>query len=258
MKELDPAQIADRLRQGIRRREIEPGATLNQKQLAQSLGVSRIPVREGLRILAGEGLVVLTPGQIARVVELTRKGVAELYDLRLALEPALGPAIVDTASPADIRELENLVRGMEQTNDRGEWSTINAEFHRRMYAVVDRPHMLRVIFQVMSIVEPYSRVYVHLLHNLGRVSREHREMIKALRAADGDRLRGLIELHLQGAQDGVLAELELWGREERRPIEWAAANESVPPRGSAAEPAREPRPSSLRPSRSRRRPASRS
>lgn len=258
MKELDPAQIADYLRQGIRRREIEPGATLNQKQLAQSLGVSRIPVREGLRILAGEGLVVLRPGQIARVVELTRTGVAELYDLRLALEPPLGPAVVDAASPADIRELENLVREMEETNDRSEWSTINAEFHRRMYAVVDRPHTLRVIFQVMSIVEPYSRVYVHLLHNLGRVTREHREMMKALRAADGEHLRGLIELHLQGAQEGVLAELELWGKEERRPIEWAAASDSTPTRATDGEPARAPRPSSVRPSRSRRRPASRS
>jgi DNA-binding GntR family transcriptional regulator len=258
MKELDPAQIADRLRQGIRRREIEPGATLNQKQLAQSLGVSRIPVREGLRILAGEGLVVLRPGQIARVVELTRKGVGELYDLRLALEPPLGPAIVDTASPADIRELENLLREMEQTKDRSEWSTINAEFHRRMYAVVDRPHTLRLIFQVMSIVEPYSRVYVHLLHNLGRVSREHREMMKALRAADGERLRGLIELHLQGAQEGVLAELELWGKEERRPMEWAAASEPTSARAAGAEPIRAPRAPSLRPSRSRRRPASRS
>jgi DNA-binding GntR family transcriptional regulator len=241
MKELDPAQIADYLRQGIRRRDIEPGATLNQKQLAQTLGVSRIPVREGLRILAGEGLVVLRPGQIARVVELTRKGVGELYDLRLALEPPLGPAVVDTASPADIRELENLVSEMEQTNDRSEWSTINAEFHRRMYAVVDRPHTRRVIFQVMNIVEPYSRVYVHLLHNLGRVSREHREMIKALRAADGERLRGLIELHLQGAQEGVLAELELWAKEESGPMEWSAVSDATPARGAAAEPARAPR-----------------
>jgi DNA-binding GntR family transcriptional regulator len=258
MKELDPAQIADYLRQGIRRREIEPGATLNQKQLAQSLGVSRIPVREGLRILAGEGLVVLRPGQIARVVELTRKGVGELYDLRLALEPPLGPAIVDTASPADIRELENLVLEMEQTNDRGEWSTINAEFHRRMYAVVDRPHTRRLIFQVMNIVEPYSRVYVHLLHNLGRVTREHREMMKALHAADGERLRGLIELHLQGAQEGVLAELELWGKEERRPLVWAATSQPTATRAADAEPARAHRPPSPRPSRSRRRPASRS
>jgi DNA-binding GntR family transcriptional regulator len=258
MKELDPAQIADYLRQGIRHREIEPGATLNQKQLAQSLGVSRIPVREGLRILAGEGLVVLRPGQIARVVELTRKGVGELYDLRLALEPPLGPAIVDAASPADIRELDTLVREMEETDDRSRWSTLNAEFHRRMYEVVDRPHTRRVIFQVMSIVEPYSRVYVHLLHNLGRVTREHREMMKALRRADGERLRGLIELHLQGAQEGVLAELELWAKEEARPMEWGAALELAPTRAAAAEPARTPRPPSPRPSRSRRRPASRS
>jgi hypothetical protein len=67
-------------------------------------------------------------------------------------------------------------------------------------------------------------------------------MINALRAADGDRLRGLIELHLQGAQEGVLTELELWGREDRRPIEWAAANERAPARGAAGDPAREPRP----------------
>jgi DNA-binding GntR family transcriptional regulator len=165
--------------------------------------------------------------------------------------------VVDAASPADVRELERLVVGMEETNDRGVWSTINAEFHRRMYSVVDRPHTLRIIFQVMSIVEPYSRVYVHLLHNLARVSREHRQMLEALRAADGDALRDLIALHLQGAQEGVQTELELWAQDERRPLDWtapAAGGNSRP----APEAARAPTPSPRPPRRTRPRPASRS
>lgn len=208
MAELDPAHIAEYFRQGIRRREIEPGSTLNQKQLAESLGVSRIPVREALRMLAGEGLVELKPGQLARVVKLDRAEVAELYDLRLALEPPLAPAIVDAASPAQIRELAELAREMEETTDRSHWSTLNSEFHRRMYALTKRPHTLRIIVQVMSLVEPYSRVYVHLLDNFERVSREHTSMIAALRDADVDRLEQLIGEHLLGAKDGLLANLD--------------------------------------------------
>lgn len=210
MAELDPAQIAEHLREQIRRRQIAPGATLNQKLLAAQLGISRIPVREALRMLGSEGLVVLKPGQIARVVELNRGDVAELYDLRLALEPPLASAIIDAASPADLRELAELAEAMEEATDRDRWSTLNFDFHSRMYALTDRPHTLRVILQVMSLVEPYSRLYVHLLANLERVSREHAAMIAGLRAGDATRLEELIREHLLGAKEGLLAELGLW------------------------------------------------
>lgn len=166
--------------------------------------MSRIPIREALRSLSSEGLVVLKPGHGARVVELNRIEMVDLYRLRLALEPGLASEIVDRISPAEIRDLGELARAMENSSDRDTWSSLNYEFHRRMYVVVERPQTMRVILQIMSLVEPYSRIYVHLRRNLDRVSREHAEMVDALAARDAQRLEQSIHDHMIGALEDLL------------------------------------------------------
>lgn len=213
MAELSPEQIAERLRRAIRSREIQPGTDLNQQQLAAELGVSRIPIREALRTLGSEGLVVLRPGRGAQVMELDSRDISDLYDLRLTLEPALAGEILDSLSPTDIRHLTTLAESMEKTEDRDHWSTLNYEFHRRMYEAVDRPHWIRIVLQVMEVVEPYSRLYVHVLEGSARASHEHLQMIDALVDRDVPALEAHIRDHLLGAKEGLLSSLG----EELRP-----------------------------------------
>ncbi len=206
-----PEEIAERLRQGIRSRSIPPGGLLNQNQVARELGVSRIPVREALRTLASEGLVVLQPGRGARVVELDRADMADLYDLRLKLEPYLAGEIIDNVSPVEIRALGRMAEEMEKSEDRDHWSSLNFTFHERMYSVVDRPHTVRIVLQVMQLVEPYSRLYVHVLSGIRRASHEHIVMVDALEAGDAAALEAEIRSHLLGARDGLLeAADEVW------------------------------------------------
>ncbi len=204
MPDLGPEQIAERLRTAIRRRQIEPGTDLNQQRLAEDLGVSRIPVREALRTLSSEGLVVMHPGRGTNVVELNSHDIADLYDLRLTLEPVLASEIIDSLSPAEVRRLGGLAHAMEKTDDRDHWSALNYEFHKRMYEAVDRPHWIRIVLQVMGMVEPYSRMYVHLLEAAGRASHEHLQMIDALADGNAALLGQHITTHLVGAKEGLL------------------------------------------------------
>lgn len=211
MNTLNPEDIADHLRGEIRSRTILPGTVLNQNQVAKQLGVSRIPVREALRTLSSEGLVILQPGQGARVVELDKADMADLYDLRLKLEPVLAGEIIDNISPAETRALHRLAEEMAKSDDRDHWSTLNFSFHERMYSMVDRPHTVRIILQVMELVEPYSRVYVHVLSGINRASHEHSLMIDALHDGDAEALEQEIRDHLLGARDGLLeAADEVW------------------------------------------------
>lgn len=199
-----PETIVERLRERIRDGSLAPGAPLNQVRLAADLGVSRIPLREALRTLSGEGLIILPAGQQGRVVAHSRRDIIDLYDLRLALEPSLADGIVDGASPAATRTLRRLAQQMLGADQPAAWSRLNQRFHDQMYALVDRPHTLRVIRQVMGLVEPYSHRYVHALHGVDRASAEHLEMVEAVAAGAAGRLENLIRRHLQSARDALL------------------------------------------------------
>ncbi len=77
------------IREKILSGELPPGAELNQNELASALGMSRIPIRDALRSLGGEGLIVLREHSTATVAPLSRDDLQELYDIRVAIEPRL-------------------------------------------------------------------------------------------------------------------------------------------------------------------------
>lgn len=186
-------EIADLLRRAVRERVVLPGQLLNQDELAKRLGVSRIPLREALCTLAGEGLVIMRPGIGAVVTELNSDEVNELYGLRLQLEPPLANWIVTRRREQDLTDLEGILERMSamsasEPRDVGAWANHHYLFHRRMIELSGRRHSLRLINQVLNLVEPYSRLYVHLVGPEQHSIAEHEEMIAALRAGDGPRL----------------------------------------------------------------------
>ena len=207
---LNPDQVANLLRRAIREGVRRPGDELIQDELARRLGVSRIPLREAFRTLAAEGLITIRPGRGATVTKLDLAEVTELYNLRLVLEPPLAEPVMANHTNADIDRLTAMVAQMEE--DTGEdpeaWSNFNYEFHRSTYELANRPHTLRLVTQILNLVEPYSRIYVHYLDHLDRVHAEHRMMIEALRSGDSNLLASAIADHLEGARDGLAKAME--------------------------------------------------
>jgi DNA-binding GntR family transcriptional regulator len=192
---LHPEKIASLLRRAVRERVLPPGQALNQDELARRLGVSRIPLREALRTLSGEGLIVMRPGMGAVVFELDADEVEELYDLRLQLEPPLARFVAEQVRPQDVDELAGLVRRMAEETpkpDPEEWSGLHYAFRRRLYEMPGRRHSLRLVTQLLNLVEPYSRYYAHVLGAQDRVGVDLREEVGALQDRDGHRLADLI------------------------------------------------------------------
>ncbi|MFF5260942.1 GntR family transcriptional regulator [Actinomadura viridis] len=199
---MHPEEIATLLRRAVRRRVLRPGQTLNQDDLSRRLGVSRVPVREALRTLVGEGLITMQSGMGAIVAELDAEEVEELYDLRLQLEPPLAATVTANASERDIDELADLLRRMDRVEepDPEEWSGLNYGFRRHLYELSERPHSVRLVTQVLNLVEPYSRYYAHVLGGQEQIREELTAEITALRDRDGGRLAGLISEHLAKAR----------------------------------------------------------
>lgn len=190
-----PEEIATSLRRAVRERVFPPGQVLNQDDLARRFGVSRIPLREALRTLVGEGLILMKPGLGAVVTELQAEEVSELYGLRRQLEPPLAPHVVEHVRRRDVTELAGMVEAMgtlsqEQSE---EWSNLNYRFHRRMYELSERKHTVRLVVQVLNLVEPYARVHAHVLGSRPRMQDQRAAVVDALDAADAGRVGALIE-----------------------------------------------------------------
>lgn len=204
-----PDQIASALRRAVHERAIPPGHALNQDELARQYGVSRIPLREALRTLAGEGLVIMKPGLGAVVAELRPEEVEELYGLRLRLEPPLAGGIIEHVRRRDIDDIDALVQTMTTLAPAQfeEWSSANYRFHRRIYELSEQRHAVRLVVQVLNLVEPYVRMHAHVLGSRPNIEQQRAATVAALRAGDSAGLHDTIEASILAGRAELVASM---------------------------------------------------
>ena len=204
-----PDEIAHALRRAVRERAIGPGQAINQDELARQFGVSRIPLREALRTLVGEGLIIMRPGLGAVVTELQASEVQELYGLRLQLEPPLARPVIDHVRRRDTEDLAGVVRAMGELGHEQseEWSSLNYRFHRRLYELSEQRHAVRLVVQVLNLVEPYARVHAHVLGSRPRMQEERAKIVVALEAADVPELEALVRDSIESGRAELMASM---------------------------------------------------
>jgi len=124
--------VADWLAQRIISGETVPGERLTEPRIAELAGVSRSPVREALRILAGEGLVEITPRHGARVTHVGVRDAQELYACRLLLEPRWAYEAAEAITPAGVAELDGIRAAMEAADDGPAFLEENVAYFRSL------------------------------------------------------------------------------------------------------------------------------
>ncbi|MGW0561328.1 GntR family transcriptional regulator [Streptomyces sp. NPDC003016] len=170
---------------------LSPGQALVETELAAQFGVSKTPVREALKTLAGTGLVVMNQYKGVTVRTVDAAMAREVYDVRLLLEPeALRRTIASRASLEAAREA--LVRAAEAT-DRAERSLANREFHRALYLPCGNPLLARVLDEVRDQAALVSTVAWAAVPSWEREAREHLEILRL--ALDGDAQGAARALH---------------------------------------------------------------
>jgi DNA-binding GntR family transcriptional regulator len=203
--------VAERLRDLIVEGVLAPGAHLNERVLCERLGVSRTPLREAFRTLAGEGIVELQPNRGAVVATLSREDVEHAFELMAALESLAGGLAATRATGAERDELRALHFEMLAAHARRDLPTyyrLNSTIHRRLVACARNP----------VLAETYARLNARLQSlrfrsNLNRdkwdaAVAEHAAMIEALDAGDGERLATVLREHLDHKRTTVLAQLD--------------------------------------------------
>lgn len=200
-----PDRIVATLRDEIRRGILAPGTPLPQDELARRFEVSRNPLRESLAVLAGEGLVTLRPGRRAIVTQLTAAEIAELYDLRIAVECTLAAPVVEATAPRDLERMRQAAQYAADAEDGIPWLDANYHFHRVLYALADRPRTQALCEQLLTTSQPYSALNVGALGGRAVADAEHAQMVEAVAARDADALADLIATHLRHARQALLA-----------------------------------------------------
>lgn len=197
---MTPSEIANDIQREIQQGVYSPGEALNQVALAAKYGVSRIPIREALSMLATAGAVEMFAGTGARVKSLNQADLQEIYELRMLLEPRLAAAIIAGSSKNDLARLNEFVQKMLETESLDDWMSLNFEFHSYLYSISGMPKWEKILLELLGSVQPYSRANVTEQSSRELANREHQDMVEAISAGAVEPLSAHITAHLEHAK----------------------------------------------------------
>ena len=197
-------RVAAGLRERVSSGQVPPGTALSQAGLALEFGVSRIPVRDALQQLAGEGLVELR-GTTAVVSPLSIEDLQELYELREAVEPIATRLAVPRVGRAATARMTRLLATMDDPAlGPGAWIATNAAFHAEVYALAGRPRMVALVEQLRRLTDRYLHLHLDVIGQAAHRQDEHRRILDAVRAQDATAAAELTRHHLASSHAVVL------------------------------------------------------
>ncbi len=186
--------------------EIPPGAPINEAELAAEFGVGRTPLREALKRLEVDQLVVSYPrrGTFATHVDITE--LASIFEVRRVLEP-LGARLAAERLTPELRERYILVRdGIEHLTEeisRRQLLEYDVEVHRLIYSAAGNPHLEAELVRLDNLV---TRIWCVVLDRMPAISdhiKEHIDLLDAIVDGDGDRAAELVSSHVEGFEAAV-------------------------------------------------------
>jgi DNA-binding GntR family transcriptional regulator len=201
-------RVLDVLREAILSADLKPGQALTETDLAESLGVSRAPLREALQILSTEGLVETVPYHGTTVRRLTKTDIEELYSLRSVLESFAIRRIIAQRSPEHIDRLMECFHGMlaaAEQNDLKRVNEIDREFHNTLIELSGHS-LLQTSWNVVSMrVRQVMALLNRRNSNLKQIAYNHLPIIEAIQAGEDATAIHLIEKHV-AASGELIAE----------------------------------------------------
>jgi DNA-binding GntR family transcriptional regulator len=190
--------VLEELRRAILARELKPGTQIVQDAFAERLGLSRVPVREALKILEGEGQVRYSPHHGYFVAELDVNELLEIYRMRELLEAETVRAAAPLLTEPDLGRINQAIDDMTDANERADivaLTAANRRFHFALFEPSGMPRFVRIIKQLWDSSDPYRSLYFAEPVHRDTVDREHRQICEAARQRDGESLVRLLGEH---------------------------------------------------------------
>ena len=182
-------EVAERLRQRIFERELEPGSWIDELKIAEAYGISRTPLREALKVLAAEGLVTMKVRRGAYVTEVSERDLTDVYHLLSLLESDAAGVVANTATEAEVEELQALhneleVAAMPTRQDRELFFEINERFHMRLLEIANNRWRNQMVADLRKVMKLNRHNSLLKSGRLDESLNEHRALMAALSSRD--------------------------------------------------------------------------
>jgi DNA-binding GntR family transcriptional regulator len=185
------------LRDAIARGRLKPGTRLKQQALARQFGVSPTPVRETLRRLQGDGLVLYAPNRGITITRIEFPEVEEIYLMRMALEGLAVQSATARSSSADLDALDSLQERLDRATTQGRLKSVrdrNYDFHMMIYGLARYERLLQFIQSLWGLF-PWETVQV-IPGRAETSMKEHHAILDAIRSGNGPKAAATMQFHI--------------------------------------------------------------
>lgn len=204
--------VCESLRQAIRDGVFKPGERLMEIPLAEELGVSRTPVREAIRKLELEGFVVMLPHRGTYVADISLKDIAQVFEIRTALEELAAALAAERITPDEVEYLERLLveigTYMEEKNmDKIVEADIN--FHEVLYKASRNERLVEIIHNLREQTYRFRTMSMNQPGRLVKTWEEHRLLVEAIAERNSAEAREIARMHMEHSEQTLLKGLHI-------------------------------------------------
>ncbi len=210
--------VFESLREAIINGTLKPGERLMEVQLAEDMGVSRTPVREAIRKLELEGFVVMVPRKGAYVAGISLKDIADVFEIRAALEGLAAGLAAERITEDELEELErHLVRVNESTenNDLPALVELDTSFHDILYKASRNDRLVQIINNLREQIQRFRTASLAVPGRMKDTLLEHKEIVEAISERNATQAQFLAQQHVENAENSMLGALEQQFLEEK-------------------------------------------
>ncbi|WP_371227180.1 GntR family transcriptional regulator [Pseudomonas sp. QE6] len=199
----------DYLLEAICTGRFKTGDRLVAEDIANDIGMSRMPVRGAFKRLDAEGLVTLRPNRGAIVSGLNIEEMHEVFEMRSALEGLAIRVAVPRLTERDIARLERMLDEMDDyRDDSAQWVSRHRAFHEYLCSLAGRPRLMRQITALYSVIEPHMRLWLQHVDKPMSAREEHAVILEALHSGDAREAERVIREHIEGTIPSLARFLE--------------------------------------------------
>ena len=199
--------VFENLKAAIIKGEISPGQRLVENRLAETLGISRTPVREAIHKLEREGYLGKRPRGGFIVLGLDSIDIEETFGIRGVLEGYAARLAAVKHGEKDLEPLEAHIRKFQQHLDNGELDilpAVNTEFHDMLYALSRSPRLIKMINDLRDQIFRFREMILKDAELAGMSNADHKKMLAHIKRRDAEGVEQLVREHLMRGQEAVM------------------------------------------------------
>lgn len=203
--------VFNTLRQAIITGEFAPGERLMEIALANRLGVSRTPVREAIRKLELEGLVVMIPRKGAEVARITEKDLRDVLEVRSSLEELAAELATERMNDESRKSIELSLKDFEKAILSGDNAAIadsDMEFHDKIFEATGNARLIQIISNLREQIYRYRLEYVKDTEYHAVLLKEHKELVKAMFSGQKTDARQIMKKHIDNQEMTVIRNIK--------------------------------------------------